>query len=188
MDASKHVVVWEGTDAKSMECLSWQQVEGTIIAGSYITGVSDDVPFSIHYLVETDDQWITRQVLVNDLLNPNSNIQLNTDGKGKWYHGTEPLELAEGCFDVDIGLTPFTNTLPIRRLIWKEGIRQTIQVVHIALPDLRIVRAEQHYTQLPGGLFLFESSDHFRAELSLDENKLVSDYPGIARQIFPAIK
>ena len=185
MDRNKHVLVWEGTDAKSMECVSWQIIENKIIISSHITGVSGDIPFAIHYLLEADQNWIVKQVLVNDLLNPSNNIQLNGDGKGKWFHGTELLSMAEGCIDVDLSLTPFTNTLPIRRLQWQEGKRQTIQVIHIGLPELQMVRAEQHYTMLSPQQFLFESSDHFSAELSLDENKMVIDYPGIAKKIFP---
>jgi len=185
MDKNKHVLVWEGTDAKSIECLSWQKTDDNIIISSYLTGVSGDVPFAIHYLLQTDANWTVKQVLVNDLLNTQNNIQLNGDGKGKWFHGTEVLTMTEGCIDVDITLTPFTNTLPIRRLPWEQGKKQTIQVVHILLPELQMARAEQHYTMLSPQKFLFESGDHFRADLSLDENKMVIDYPGIARKIFP---
>jgi hypothetical protein len=185
MDKNKHVIVWEGTDAKSMECLSWQRTEENVIISSNITGVSGDIPFSIHYMLETDFNWTVKHLLVNDLLNTQNNIQLSSDGKGRWFHGTELLSMAEGCIDADLTLTPFTNTLPIRRLSWEQGKRQTIQVIHIGLPEMKMVRAEQYYTMLSPQRFLFETGDHFSAELSLDENKMVIHYPGIAKKIFP---
>jgi hypothetical protein len=184
MDNNKHVVVWEGLDARSMECLCWQKDGEFINISSCLSGVTGTVPFGIHYKLEIHTHWVVYKAQVKDLMS-DMEIHLESDGKGKWKRGREPLDIADGCLDLDLGLTPFTNSLPIRRLAWKPGQRQTIQALHIGLPDFTLTRSEQHYTKLSGKSFLFETGDHFTAELSLDEDQLVIGYPGIAQRVFP---
>jgi hypothetical protein len=56
---------------------------------------------------------------------------LSADGKGRWFDakGTHLAEL-DGCIDIDISATPFTNTLPIRRLQLKHGAAQVLRCVY----------------------------------------------------------
>ncbi len=58
----------------------------------------------------------------------------------------------------------------------------------VALPELRIERARQEYTRLGPGTrgvrWRFRGLDSdFVAELEVDEDGLVRDYPGIARRV-----
>ena len=73
--------------------------------------------------------------------------ELHGDGEGHWRDG-RGLELSaiEGCIDIDIAATPYTNTLPIRRLQLAEGERQPISVAYISTPDFQVTRAEQAYS------------------------------------------
>ena len=47
---------------------------------------------------------------------PGRAIELRADGRGHWADAAtgSPLPL-DGCVDIDIYPSPFTNTLPIRR-------------------------------------------------------------------------
>jgi hypothetical protein len=53
--------------------------------------------------------------------------------------------------DVDISITPFTNTLPIGRLKLHTGESQEILAVYICMPDLAISTDRQRYTCLEAG-------------------------------------
>lgn len=96
----------------------------------------------------------------------------------------EELNSVHGCVDVDIWPTPFTNSLPIRRLQLKEGERRQIEVVYIDGLELSTGKAVQAYTRTGRQSFRFESvGTDFSAELTVDERGLVLEYPGLFRRI-----
>ena len=117
-------------------------------------------------------------------------LALSSDGSGRWTgpDGTHRPAL-DGCFDVDLPSTVFTNTLPIRRLAMVPGWSEEISVVYIAVPDLAVSVARQRYTCLTwgpeGGRYRFEGvGTGFTAELTLDGDGLVVEYPRIARRVW----
>jgi hypothetical protein len=117
-------------------------------------------------------------------------IRLESDGLGNWANewGHSAPEL-KGCFDVDITATPFTNTLPIRRLRLAPGQSAEIKVVYITIPEMQVRVEPQEYTCLEtssaGGRFRFESlSDGFTAVITVDADGLVQDYPGLFKRVW----
>ena len=98
--------------------------------------------------------------------------------------------MLQGCLDVDISATPFTNTLPIRRLALQPGSTATLIMAYIAAPQMRLRVAQQRYTCLDatstGGRYRFESLTQgavsFTAELPVDGDGLVLDYPNLFRR------
>ena len=98
------------------------------------------------------------------------------------------METLKGCSDVDIMITPFTNTLPIRRLNLALHESREISVVYFSLPDLTVSRLDQRYT------FLLQEKDHsvykyeslnsgFTRDIKVDADGLVIDYPGIFKLV-----
>jgi hypothetical protein len=66
-----------------------------------------------------------------------------SDGKGAWtMNGTLSPEFDE-CIDVDIPLTPFTNTLPINRLELLQQEQREIKVVYIDILEHQIKSVRQ---------------------------------------------
>jgi hypothetical protein len=110
-----------------------------------------------------------------------------SDGRGRWTDraGAELRGLA-GCVDVDIALTPFTNTRPIRRLPWEPGRARELSMLYLAVPEMTVQPARQRYTCLErsadGALFRYES-DGFPRDLRVDPDGLVVDYPDFWRRI-----
>jgi hypothetical protein len=98
----------------------------------------------------------------------------------------------DGCHDVDIRVTPFTNTLPIRRLALAPGASAELRVGYITVPDLSIRPVRQRYTCLArsesGGIFRYDSLDSgFRADLTVDAHGLVVEYPGIWMRVWASV-
>jgi hypothetical protein len=109
-------------------------------------------------------------------------LQLKSNGEGEWKDERGlVLEHLRGCIDIDIAATPLTNTLPIRRLALAEGSRQVIKVVYIAVPDLSVRAVDQAYMRLRArGLYRYEGlTSRFEAELAVDDDGIVLDYPGL---------
>jgi hypothetical protein len=115
-----------------------------------------------------------------------------TDGGGSWTtESGRTIPSLKGCLDVDLSATPFTNTLPIRRLALQPGTSATLSVVYIAVPQMRVQATQQRYTCLEltssGGRCRYESLTNgvssFTVELPVDQDGLVSDYPGLFRRV-----
>jgi hypothetical protein len=99
--------------------------------------------------------------------------------------GTEDPDLLYGAFDVDLTGSPLTNTLPIRRLELlkaEPGVAHRISVAWVLLPSLEVVQADQIYTLLTPGLVRF-ANETFSADLTVDDDGFVTEYPGLAKLI-----
>lgn len=184
--SSKNIITWEGVEWKSIECMNWTEENKEPVITSHITGVIDTIPFGIHYMIELDTKWQTQHFLISDLNNPDNVIELYSDGKGKWFDRDEAVNPLEGCIDIDITLTPFTNTLPLRRLNPAEGKRTLIEVVYIKVPEFTFEKCQQCYTKLGNHRYLFEHvTNNFKAELQVDKDLMVMDYPDLFKRLFP---
>jgi hypothetical protein len=98
------------------------------------------------------------------------------------------LPSLDGCLDVDLSATPFTNTLPIRRLNWQPGQSVELRMVYVDVPSLHLSVYPQRYTCLDAsGRFRFEAlRSDFTADLTVDLDGLVVDYPGLFRRVWSA--
>jgi hypothetical protein len=99
--------------------------------------------------------------------------------------GMEDPDLLYGAFDVDLSGSPLTNTLPIRRLDLARaevGVAHRLSVAWVLLPSLEVVQADQIYTALGAGRVRF-ASETFSADLVVDDDGFVRDYPGLAERV-----
>ncbi len=82
------------------------------------------------------------------------------DGAGGWRADGDPVSALDGCIDVDLGWTPATNTLPIRRLDLGVGDEVTISVAFVRFPELTLVRSEQTYSRLAADRWRYRSGPY----------------------------
>jgi len=144
-----------------------------------IDGPASD-PFVVEYAVSCDETWRTRYVLLVDAAS-GRRLELLATGRGHWTDGDgEPLPELRGALDVDISATPFTNTLPIRRLALAVGESAEIVTAFVAVPALTVSSERQRYTRTAQRSYLFESLDaDFEREITVDDDGLVLEYPGL---------
>jgi hypothetical protein len=144
-------------------------------------------PFRLSYRLTWDERWqLGDAELVVATERGVQSLSLRTDGHGHWRHGDGRVrDDLDGCRDVDIWPTPFTNSFPIRREPMTVGERRQFRMAWIFAPDLTIRAQPQAYTRLADRLYLFENLDGsgFRAELQVDEDGLVIDYPDLFRRV-----
>jgi uncharacterized protein len=172
---------WDGA-ADGLEHLDLASEDGRIVAASVIIGAADGVPFGLSYRLVLDRAWRLREA--EFVTTAEDRLTLRASGDGSWRDGEgRPLPLLDGCVDIDIAATPFTNTLPIRRLDLGPGETRDIRLVYVSPPKLELSAARQRYTALdPGRLYRFENLDDFTADLPVDGDGLVLDYPGLFRR------
>ncbi len=84
----------------------------------------------------------------------------------------------KGCIDIDISLTPFTNSLPINRLQWRLNKPQQIKVLFLDILSQEILAVQQRYTKLSETEYKFENvPNDFEAIINVDDSGMVVNYP-----------
>jgi uncharacterized protein len=156
------------------------ELAGTIVA------IQDEAPLEVHYRIQCDADWRTRTVSIEQRLGlQQSSLSLAVDTGGTWSDQRgDIIDSLTGCLDVDLELTPITNSLPVNRL--NLAIRQVeeIAVGWIRFPSLEIVRASQSYERLADRKYRYRSlGSGFTAEIDVDEIGLTVRYEGIWERV-----
>lgn len=146
---------------------------------SVVIGTADGRPYSFAYQLTWDALWHTRSIEAGLLGDDHRTLHMRSDGEGHWKTGQgETLPALDGCLDVDFTVSPFTNTLPIRRLGLQVGQAAELRVLYVTVPALLAKPATQRYTRLDLTHYRYESAT-FRVDLPIDADGVVLAYPGI---------
>ncbi len=179
-DDLKRVVVWKsllinGTDY----CALWHTAEGWLLKGTAIGVLKDQHPILASYEIHCDDNWLTHRVQVERTIGNDTKIlSLSVESRGLWRSSGQELPALRGCDDVDLAVTPATNTLPIRRLDLGIGKSESVIVAWVKFPELEIQPLSQRYTRLTQDTYRYESNTGFSANVMVDDLGLVTAYPG----------
>ena len=166
-DGLEHLVVHERPDGVA--------AESVVVADG----------FAARYRIVCDAGWRTRRLEVA-LVGAERGLVLAGDGRGHWTDAAGAALVAlDGALDVDLTATPFTNTLPIRRLGLAAGRTAEILTVYVRVPELSVEADRQRYTCLePMRRYRFESVDgDFTRDLEVDAHGLIVVYPGLFRRV-----
>jgi hypothetical protein len=136
-------------------------------------------------MVSCDLDWVTRAVHVTALEGRHiQRLQFERDESGVWRSDSRVLAEFEGLSDVDLQITPATNTLPIRRLNLGVGDAADTDAVWIRFPELTLERLAQRYTRTAEDRYRYESRDGtFQADLDVDEHAVVMRYGDIWQRV-----
>jgi hypothetical protein len=175
-------VAWRRSDEVQTDehCTLTQRDTGLSLVGT-VLGSEAGAPVRIEYRVLTDGDGLTTAAHVRDLRGfEQRTLTLERDAKGNWTVDGAKVRMLKGATDVDLGCSPSTNTLPIRRLRIGVGASKTIKAAWVRFPELTVVKAEQTYTRLDEFTYRYASGD-FEAELTVDDEDLVAAYADWAR-------
>ena len=176
--ALDRAIRWRPTEGVGLEHLHLTETGDGILARSAVIGTYDGLAFGARYEMRLARDWTFRSLLLERT--DGAHLDLERDGLGDWRRDGAPLPTLAGCIDIDIAATPFTNTLPIRRATFESGQPQRFHMAWIPLDTLEPVADEQIYTKRDGRHFRYQAADgSFEAELTLDDDGLVVDYPGL---------
>ncbi len=142
----------------------------------------DGRPTRLAYAIEAGPDWTVRRLTLAPYGEPG--LVLDRRADGRWFDGdgAERADLA-GCVDVDIALTPFTNTLPIGRLGLGVGEAADVRVVYVQVDHgLTADAVDQRYERLGPDVYRYSSGD-FTADLTVDGDGLVTAYPDLWRRL-----
>jgi uncharacterized protein len=168
-------------------------------------GTSVTADYALDWTLETGPAWATRRLSVRARGDGWSrSLELARDDAGAWSalrreDDGPPDALAaaglERAVDCDLGLCPFTNTMPVLRhgLVPAARRGETLSLefvmAWVGVPELTVRASEQRYTTLgpapDGGALIEYASGDFRAAIAFDADGLVRDYPGLGTRLAP---
>lgn len=141
------------------------------------------VAAKLRYAIECDPAWRTRSALVEGESNGSPiRFALAVDGSGRWTRDGLPLPEVAGALDVDLGFTPATNTLPIRRLNLAVGDSASVRSAWVRFPELRLELLDQTYAREAERVFRYQAAvdgEPFMARLDVDAFGRVVRYEGL---------
>ena len=132
-------VLWQAWTGPGLESVHVTGDAAGVTAESVAIGLTAGRAYTIRYALRCDAGWRVRTLEAWVLGDQSAALALSSDGTGHWMgpDGTRVPAL-DGCFDVDLPSTVFTNTLPIRRLGMVPGWSEELNVVYVGVPDLSL--------------------------------------------------
>jgi hypothetical protein len=180
------VVYWRRTDVEGLERLELTTGPGGVTASGTIVCLEDG-GFRLDHTWSLDADWRALHVRVV-VRGPRAEgaLRLDRAGDGWLVDGVPRLDL-DGAQEPDLSVTPFCNSLPIRRM--RAGESLTLDTAFIDGPALTIARSRQRYEPLGPGRVRYVDlglSQGFEAELTLDDAGLVVRYEHLFERAVPA--
>jgi hypothetical protein len=114
-----------------------------------------------------------------------SEVRLERDGGGWRVDGASRPDL-DGAEEPDLSVTPFCNTLILRRVPRVEGGSLTVDVAYVNGADLSVARSRQRYEYRAPGLYRYVDlglSAGFEADLRVDDEGLVLSYEHLFERV-----
>jgi hypothetical protein len=174
------IILWRRLDLPGAEyCKLWREDDKWHLQGTVVLKL-DDRPLQAHYRIECNAKWETERVEVDlEVAGESHALRLTADDERRWWSDGEELEAVRGCFDIDLGITPSTNTLPIRRLKMAVGQAEEVRAAWVKFPEMEVRLLPQTYTHLDEHTYRYESNNgRFTADLTVDASGIVTYYPG----------
>jgi hypothetical protein len=172
-----HHILWHCSLLASSEHASLIETEDDRrLRGIAVLPLGDE-PCHIDYDVLCDRGWIPRSCSVSVTLPMEvRTIELRSNSIGHWeLNGTAAPNL-KGCSDIDLGWTPATNTIPVRRLNLELGHTASIVAAWVRFPELDVVANRQHYTRMAPDRWRYQSGEYDFELLTDAPSGLILEY------------
>jgi uncharacterized protein len=155
--------------------------------GWRVTGVAvlveSERPCRVDYDVICDARWFTRSCSLRGYVGATPvELDIERSSAGSWTVAGAKATALRDCEDIDLGFSPATNLLPIRRLALPVGVTAPVRAAWVRFPEFTTEVLEQSYTRLAADRYRYESAGgSFHRELQVDPFGCVLDYPGLWR-------
>ncbi len=177
---------WHHRDTRDgFEVVFIELVRDGLRVEGHTTAVEDGAAWAVGYRIDLDAGWRTRRAsLFARTPAGRRELTLEAGAGARWTVDGAGAPALDGCLDVDLEASAFTNALPVHRLGLQVGEAADAPAAWVRV-DLAVERLEQRYDRVPddGGRrrYAYAAPElPFEAELAFDASGLVLDYPGIA--------
>jgi uncharacterized protein len=183
----RRTLFWRRTDVVGLERLELAVTADGIAVAATVLGL-DHGGFRLEHRWRLTDDWRAQSLEVERwgaVAHPR--LVVERDGVGWRIDGVRRPDL-DGADEPDLSVTPFCNTLPIRRLPVEPGATLTLDTCYVDADAMRVVRSRQGYARLGPNLVRYldlGTSAGFEADLEVGDDGLVVRYEHLFERIEP---
>jgi hypothetical protein len=136
-------------------------------------------PCRLGYEVAADAGFRSRRAAVTGFIGKREVAEELRAAGRQWKHNGRPVAAVDGCVDIDLGFTPATNLLVLRRLALAIGDDEVgAPAAYLGFPSMRLTRLPQFYRRTTRDTYAYRSPDHgYAGTLHVTRHGAVIDYP-----------
>jgi hypothetical protein len=177
-------IVWQALSWPSTVVHTHMVNDGIHGHGLAVGKTDGDIPFAMEYYMAMMEEWNIKEVSIKSLLDGRA-IRLVHKGN-KWHDSTcKHLPEFDGVELVDISISPFTNTLPIKRLQFEDELPQKVDIIYFDENKFSLRRLQQIYSQLDERTYRYQDIvlPDFVSDIVVDDDGLVVDFQDMFRRV-----
>jgi len=184
MSESVSTVLWQRLDTAGHDaCVLTRMPQGWRLSGMAVF-LEDGLACQLRYRVDCDGKWRSRSASVAGWVGDRRIDLAVTSVEGGWALDGVEQPAVRGCVDIDLGFTPATNLIPMRRLELPVGRTVQAPAAWLTFPEPRLQRLEQTYQRVDDTRFEYRSpGPGYEGALRVDEEGWVAEYPGLWRKV-----
>ncbi|MGX1308332.1 hypothetical protein AB7M35_003090 [Amorphus suaedae] len=187
LERDTEILFWRRTDVAGLERMVLRVGAEAVTAEATILCLEDG-GFELAHRWRLTPDWRALSVQV-EKVGPAGRTALTLERvDGGWaVDGTRRAEL-DGTDEPDLSVTPFCNTLPIRRMVGEKRRSLTLETCYVDAASMTVARSRQRYDRLgPARLRYVDLglSAGFEADLEVDERGLVIRYEHLFERVAP---
>ena len=177
-------VNWKGIKYNSLENMKCIRVADTFRISSKISGNFNNCNFVCDYSLETTLNWEVKNFEIEFVTNECDKKFIGKNYNGKWVINGIEEALYNNVTFIDISLTPFTNTLPIKNINFEKNIEQNISVIYLDVLGSNISLVQQAYKKITDTKFSYKNfQSNFETDILVDNDGFVLDYPNLFKRV-----
>src|ERR1041384_4737352 len=171
---------WRWLQGTGLERFEFLHAGSELIFRGTILTLAQAEAMEARYELVCDQAFLTRRAHISVRNSTGERTLTISAENGRWYENDRENTKVRGALDIDLGWSPSTNTLPIRRLNLQVGESSgEFIAAWVRFPGLTLEPLPQEYVRLAERLYRYSSRrGSFTAQLQVDDQKLVVDYQG----------
>ncbi len=175
----EQTILWRRIDSPGHDaCGLWVLNGGWRLAGTAVFRLEERA-CHLRYEVDCDLSWRTRYATVTGWIGRKS-VDLAIvalPGEGWTFNGVKKRAVA-GLVDVDLGFTPATNLIQLRRLALEVGQEAEAPAVYLHFPELKVGRLDHWYRRVAADRYDYKAPVFdYAAVLQVSDAGFVTHYP-----------
>jgi len=175
-------ILWRKLDSPGHDaCGVWACDNGWHLAGAAVF-CSEGQPCKLEYKIDCDLNWHTRSASVMGWFGTSPvKLEISATPAGFWImNGEDQSKEVAGLVDVDLGFTPATNLIHLRRIALEIGQEIEAPVAYLNFPAFTMGRLQQFYRRTALDKYDYRApAFDYAAVLQVSDFGFVTDYPGL---------
>lgn len=176
-----HTILWRRLDLPGHEVCRVQPLKGEWLLAGTAVFTYEGEPCKVDYRILCDASWRTTSAnIVGQVGKREIELSVSANEERRWALNGIDCPAVTGCLDIDLGFSPSTNLLPIRRLSLAVGESAEVQAAWLAFPAFSFELLSQTYNRTGETIYQYESDGGaFARRLEVNECGFVTRYPGL---------